>query len=114
MEEYYSIIIPVLLNGIALAVSWGKLVQRINHIEKRIDEEKIRSENEARDIQKIQVEAQRLGVALWGIDGQNGLRFQVRDVSTKVEQIQSDINDIRLHQARITDAIEAISTKLDR
>jgi hypothetical protein len=114
MTQYTAIIIPIVVNIVTIAIGWGKISQRMQHLEKRFDEERHRNETEARDIQKIQIEAQRLGVALWGIDGNNGLRSQVRDVIGKVEQIQKDISTITANHNRIMDAIESINDKLHR
>jgi tRNA U38,U39,U40 pseudouridine synthase TruA len=86
----------------------------MKQLEKRFDEERNRNNNEARDIQKIQIEAQKLGVALWGIDGNNGMRSQVRDVIGKVEEIQKDINTISVNHKHIMDSIHQINKKLDR
>lgn len=114
MTDIHTILIPVIINSVALGIAFGKASNRIANLEKRFDEETIRNTKEAESIQEIQMEANKLGVALWGIDGNNGLRSQVRDVIGKVEQIQRDINTISINHYRMTDAIEQINKKLDK
>jgi hypothetical protein len=114
MNYVFGYALTVIFNIAAIAFAWGKIQQRLDSLEKRFEEERHRNTQEANDIKHIQMEAQRLGVALWGIDGNNGLRSQVRGVISKVEEIQRDISDISAHQIHIRAAIDAINTKLDK
>lgn len=112
MVEYLKFGGFILVNLVAIAVAWGKIQSRMDTLEKRFDEERIQNKEESETIKDIQIEAQKLGVALWGIDGNNGLRAQVRGVISKVDDIQKDISQISSDQNHIIKTLDQINKKL--
>lgn len=111
---------PIIVNGLSLAYTWGKLNQRITTIEKQNQESMVKQNKEADAMDDIKVDAERVKVALFGIHGNNGMNGTMKELSNKVEAMQHDITAIKeqlkemaRNQERLSNILERIESQLN-
>lgn len=112
--------VTIVINLLGFAVMWGKINEKVQNISKTQDTQSEETHYMEQTITKLKEDNGKLSVALWGIDGQNGLRGNLKDLSQKVESVRTDMQEVRNQlrdssnrQERIEERLKDIIDRLD-
>lgn len=121
MDLLLHLTIPVFLNGLALAVVWGKLTEKVKTHETTINSLTTRLAVSESELSKQRDDFSRLSVALWGIDGQNGLRGHLKELTTKTDELKlevgnltSELRDNKLSNRELENKLTQILERIDK
>lgn len=90
-----TVVTAVVASIITFAVWTGKVDERLDGID---DGRKKSDETDQRiDVQlhALTITLEKIGVALWGIDGRNGLRGELKEVKAEIKELRQDLTDYR-------------------
>lgn len=106
------VVLTLVVNGLGLAVMWGKVNERVttqSSTSTQLQEDLASLESE---VTRLREDNSKLSVALWGIDGQNGLRGNIKELTNKMEGVRTDIQLIRNEMRDFTNSHQRIEDRL--
>lgn len=100
-------------NLFVAAIVWGKMTERLENTVERLHAVESALKTDGVGIAELETENQRLSVALWGYDGKNGLRGNLKDLSAKVDNLQGDVGEVRSDIRNIEEKLSQIVKMLE-
>lgn len=102
----------VLVNGLAVAIMYGRLTERVANLKERMESNQQAMIDVAVKVSTLDTNSQKLSVALWGYDGNNGLRGNLKEVSNKMEHLQRESEATRTELANFHNRFDRLDETL--
>jgi hypothetical protein len=95
MEFLIPIATVLISNLIGFAVIWGRLNERVRQIESQLKDNMVDDKTMMEHFNTLNLELQKISVALFGIDGKNGLRSNIHDTTVKIDVLRLEIQTMK-------------------